>query len=167
MAVADRSLQVALEQVVGLGLGLAELHGVDELGLGLLVLAFLDPAIDELVERAAELGQLVGTGRVDSGGELPGSHLGSESRVAADSWYDVADQRHDAAYAHQQRNGHDNGQLRARALVVPVDADAGGACLPGLSSLHRRDGGSHGRQGAGHRSPRRGGSRTGSMSWPW
>jgi hypothetical protein len=38
-AAGDRPLEVVLEEVVGLGLSLAELHGVGELGLGRLVAA--------------------------------------------------------------------------------------------------------------------------------
>jgi hypothetical protein len=97
LAAGDGPLEVVLEEVVGLGLGLAELHGVGELGLGRLVAALLATAPDHLVEGLPELGQLVGPADGELAVRLPVGHPGREPGVGPHPGHDVADQ--------QQRDG--------------------------------------------------------------
>ena len=108
---------MAADQVVRLVLGRRHLHGVDELGLAALVLALALVADDEVVEAAAELGELVRSPRGEPAAEPPGGHLGREGRVAAGTRHYGADEPQDEA-GEDEGEGEGDGHPRAGGAVA-------------------------------------------------
>ena len=155
LAAVDRPLQVVLEELVGLALGLAELHGVGELGLGLLVATLLAAAPDHLVEGVPELGQLVGPANAELPGRLPVGHPGREPRVGPDPGHDVADQQQRDDQPDQRGRGRDAEDPPAGGPVGrlgPLLRLAGVLHLGGRHLRHQgRDGVDGGHDLAGHR----------------
>jgi len=146
---------MVLEEVVGLGLGLAELHGVGELGLGLLVGALLVATPDHLVQGVPELGQLVGPAHGELLARVPVGHPGREAGVGPHPGDQVADQqqrddqpdeRGRGRDAHDPRPGGPVGRLGVRLRGTRV------LHFGGRQSRHEgRDGVDAGHGAAGQR----------------
>ena len=140
---------------MSLALGLAELHGVGELGLGLLVATLLAAAPDHRVEGVPELGQLVGPANAELPGRLPVGHPGREPRVGPYPGHDVADQQQRDDQPDQRGRGRDAEDPPAGGPVGrlgPLLRLAGVLHLGGRHLRHqRRDGVDGGHDLAGHR----------------
>jgi hypothetical protein len=78
---------------VGLTLGLAELHGVGELGLGLLIGPLFLPPSNHQVERLTELGDLVAAAGRQPLPQLAVGDPAGEPGVGPQARHQVADQR--------------------------------------------------------------------------
>ena len=93
----DRAFDLPPEQVVRDLLAVGHLQRVDELALDLLVLGAYGSALDHLVQRTAEYGELVGAARGEPLAEIARSRPRRELRVAPDPRHDVASQQQHAA----------------------------------------------------------------------
>jgi hypothetical protein len=112
----------ALEQLVGLGLGLAELHGVGELGLGLLVGPLPLASPDHQVEGASEVGHLVATAGREPLAKLAVGDPAGEARIGTEPRYQVADQGHGDEQADQDRGGAEQQDARSGGAVGGLGA---------------------------------------------
>jgi len=122
----QRALEVALDELVRLLLGGGHLQGVDELGPVLLVGADEVGTGDHVVQRPAQLGQLVASAHAERPRRHAGGDLGGEGGVATDAGHQVTDQHEDDRQAAQQRHGHPDAQQRSRRPVAVLRGLPGG-----------------------------------------
>jgi hypothetical protein len=127
---------VPLEQVVGLGLALAELHGVGELSLGLLVGPLPLAPPHRQVEGPSELGHLVAAAGREPLAELTVGDLAGEPGVGAQARHQVADQGQGDEQADQHRAAAEQADAQPGGAVGRLGPGPGPSRLGGLGGRH-------------------------------